>query len=142
MVRILIFTIFLSSSVYASNPQIRVCNNHNGLFHSLRISKPKNDIIGFCRYKDSFMGSISAIAFFYENYKTMALNAFFQTQNKYTADCSEVGAKEIKGKELLGAQNYLLCIFDDYSFLGLRTLQEGWHSDFNKELVESLTHNL
>ena len=136
---LLILTTFLiATSSFAQNPQIRTCRIKNAVFWSLKINEPQNDNIGFCRYGGAMMGSLSFMKYFYENKNSQAMDALYKTQNMNISTCSSVGASQIVGIESPSAKAWDLCVFGDYSFVGLRTLQEGWFSEFNADLVQNL----
>ena len=135
---VLTMVCLLSASAFAANPQIRVCNLYNADFLTLEIEKPKKDQIGFCSYGDSFVGSLTFMTYYFEEKNTKAMDAFYKTQNTQFATCELAGADEIIGYDLSEDKSDIICVFDDYSFISLKTLTEGWNSEFNQELVNNL----
>lgn len=135
---LMLVTITLASSAFAQNPQIRTCRIKNAIFWSLKINEPQSDNVGFCRYGSSMMGSLTFMKYFYEGQNSMAMEAFMETKDSSITSCRAAGATHIVGIESPSAKAWDICVFNDYSFVGLRTLQEGYYSDFNSDLTSNL----
>ena len=103
----------LSTHAFAANPQIRVCNINSADFYTLRIESPKHDLIGFCSYGESYVGSISFMAYFFEGYNTMAMDAFFKTQSDEFTTCELAGGSRTTGFDLVDDSSDIICVFDD-----------------------------
>ena len=134
--KVLILVILGLVSVQAfsqANPQIRVCQTNSGSFWALFV---EDDNIGFCRYGNSLMDSMSFINYFYNETQTMAMKAFLAS-NGATRECSEVGAESVSGLDSNG-RFWSLCRFQDQSTISELTLFMGYHSTFNQELREAL----
>lgn len=137
--KLLMILMFLSSfSAFAQrNPQIRVCNLNGGRFWSLDITKPADDNIGFCRYNNSLIGSLSLIQHFHFSRDTFAMKAYKESARIGYSSCFDAGATTIIGTDSEGG-SWDICQFKDYSFVLERTLTEGFYSPFNQSLSGSL----
>lgn len=125
-----------SMSIWAQqNPQIRVCNISGGNFWAMDIS---SDNIGFCKYDESLMGSMSLIRFFFMNQQSEAMSALLSTGSKKIKECYQVMGEELVATDSEG-QSLSICYFDgDYSFVLKKSLTEGINSPFNDKLRAAL----
>ena len=134
------FLVLLSTSAFANNPQIRVCNITTGYFWSLDISAPIDNNIGFCKYGEALIGSITQMKFFFDHEETEAMNAFQSTKIQDLVSCEMAGAVEMTSDRDDNGVEYRLCFFkSDFSFISKKTLIEGWDSPFNSKLVKALS---
>ena len=124
-----------------SNPQIRVCNINGGEFWSYKVLAgdeiEQADEIGFCRFDEAIMGSISLIKFFHEDFKTQALAGYFKTRKTKVLSCEDLNALVVKSIDSLGEFKNL-CVFPDRSYIGETTLLRGWNSVENLLLNSNL----
>lgn len=137
--KLLMILMFLSSfSAFAQrNPQIRVCNLNGARFWSLDITRPADDSVGFCRYNNSLIGSLSLIQHFHFSRDTFAMKAYKESARISYNSCSDAGATSITGTDSEG-NNWSICQFGDYSFILEETLTEGFYSTFNQSLSDAL----
>jgi len=134
------FLVLISVSAFATNPQIRVCNITTGYFWSLDISGPIDNNIGFCKYNESLIGSITQMKYFFDHEETKAMNAFQSTKIQNIDSCEMAGAIEIISDRDDNGIEYSLCFFrSDFSFISKKSLTEGWASPFNEKLVKALS---
>tara|TARA_Y100000590_G_C15479384_1_gene923366 strand:+ start:40 stop:468 length:429 start_codon:yes stop_codon:yes gene_type:complete len=138
---LLVLVLLSTQLVFAnSNPQMRTCRIYAGQFWSLKITSPKDDHIGFCRYNDAMLDSVSFMQYLYEKEVTQAFAAYFSSEHKEIRSCKQVGAKEVIGQETNGPSTRL-CVFSDYSFAKKETLLKGWNHPANSELTKVLLEN-
>ena len=137
-VLLVLVILICSLQALASNPQIRTCRINNAYFWAVNIEQPSKDSIGFCRYDESFIGSITLMKLLYDKVNTSALEAFYSTINTNISSCAAVGAERVYSVDSKGTSRALCYFSSDYSFILERTLTEGWYSDFNSKLVQIL----
>ena len=125
----------LSFEVLASNPQIRVCRNTSGQFQSLNVTEPKKDKVGFCKYDNALLDSISMIKLIHYDIISNAVKAFYNTKKITTNTCSDAGAIEITSDNRNDYKISLCFFLEDLSYIEKATLTEGWNSNYNKNLV-------
>ncbi|MAZ48563.1 MAG: hypothetical protein CME65_08365 [Halobacteriovoraceae bacterium] len=137
-ISILILLGFLTTQVFAQrNPQIRVCLQNGGNFWSMDITSPRVDTIGFCRYDQSLLGSISMMNYFFYANETQAVRGFLSSETSISS-CSTLGAMTVDAMDSTG-MDWELCLFRDGSFIEKETLLRGLHSPINRRLREALT---
>jgi hypothetical protein len=134
---VLALVLFSVQSFAQRNPQIRVCNVTGGKFWSLKISQPKNDIVGFCRFDRALMGSISMMDYIYKKTNTLAMKALLSTREQKVESCFDVYSRRILSVDTKGIERHL-CLFADYTFVPEQTLIEGIDSPFNRQLHQAL----
>ena len=137
--KLLMILMFLSSfSAFAQrNPQIRVCLQNGGNFWSMDITSPRVDTIGFCRYDQAMMGSISMMSYFFYANETQAVRSFLSSEPG-SSSCSYLGAMTVDAMDSTGME-WELCLFRDGSFIEKETLLRGLNSPLNRRLKEALT---
>lgn len=130
--------IVLMNTAFASrNPQQRTCRTNGAIFWSYQITEPSYDDVGFCKYGSAILGSISLMKFFHEGISTKAVAAFYKTQRTRIQSCDQVGAQQINSIDSNDDEK-LLCLFNDYSFIGKETLTNGWTHISNDALTNAL----
>mgnify|MGYP003682979653 CR=1 FL=1 len=135
---ILIVAVLMSVQAFANNPQIRTCRINKAYFWSIKIEQPAKDSIGFCRYDESLIGSITLMKLLYDKVNTAALDAFYGTINSKVKDCQAAGAQRISSIDSEGDKRNLCYFSSDYSFILEKTLTEGWYSNLNAKLIDIL----
>ncbi len=132
-------SILISSqiSIANSNPQMRTCRIHLAQFWSYEVTEPKSDHIGFCRYNNAMVDSISFMTYAFQKELSLSLGSYFDSKTQSFSSCKAAGAKLVLGKD---SNDYTikLCVFRDYSFISKRTLVKGWDSLENRDLSRAL----
>ena len=112
MKALLILLITMSAAYAQRNPQIRVCNNNDAHFWSLDVEQPRNDNIGFCKYDNSLIGSITLIKYFHYNTSTEAMTALLNGSRS----CAAAGDMTVLGSDSEGGE-FDVCYFSDSSVI-------------------------
>ncbi len=121
----------------ANNVQRRACLTNNSIWWILDITEPKKDRVGFCKWGEAMVGSNSMVKYYYHSTDTMAVNAFYQSQNTKFDSCFSALAEEVVGDDSNDV-NYNLCVFPDYSFIRKSTLLKGWYASENVDFRNNL----
>lgn len=125
------FALFFTVSVFASNPLIRICNTTGGIFHEVETS---DDHLGLCKYGSALIDSLSVLEVTSNDNKSAAIEAF---ENTTSANCSEASGSTLEAQDLEG-QSVDLCVFEDGSVIGSKTLEAGSTSPENAGLLKAL----
>jgi hypothetical protein len=123
--------LFLTSTVFASNPLIRICNTTGGVFHEVSIS---DDSIGLCKYGSAYLDSLSVLKVTSEQTKTDAVAAL---ESMNGLSCEDANATERQALDLEG-KPFDLCFFQDGSVVESRTLQNGGGAGSNAGLMRAI----
>jgi hypothetical protein len=139
MKKILLVALFLASqTIFAnSNPQMRTCRINLGQFWTVNIENPKTDNIGFCRFGNEMVDSITFMNYAFTNTPSNSLEAFLATEDFNFYSCAGAGAQKISSQDSYGHKADL-CVFMDYSFIKESTLLKGWNHSDNQELSQAL----
>ncbi len=139
MKKTIFFVLFcFSTQIFAfSNPQIRLCRVTGGQFWSLDIDYPSPDNMGFCRYGQAMIDTISLIEHREYALGTKAMVAYYITKISPFASCDEAGGILTAGYDSEG-QRTQLCSFSDNSHVKSSTLLKGWSHPSNKALNKAL----
>lgn len=121
----------------ANNVQRRACLTNNSIWWNLDITEPTEDNVGFCKWGEAMVGSISMVHYYYNQTHAMAMSAFYQTKNQIYTSCEAASAQETLGTDS-NAATYKLCVFPDYSFIRKSTLRKGWYAAENVDLRNNL----
>lgn len=131
--------LFVSLSAHAqSNPQIRVCNVTEGLFHVYDFPNTTDfaaDQYGFCIFGNSSVDTISLLQVTAGEEKSMAILAFERTKVLPATDCSEASYQI--GVDPEGGR-IEACLYEDFSVIEFNTLLLGYDAVENKDLVKAI----
>ena len=96
MKKILLVALFLASqTIFAnSNPQMRTCRINLGQFWTVNIENPKTDNIGFCRFGNEMVDSITFMNYAFTNTPSNSLEAFLATEDFNFYSCAGAGAQK------------------------------------------------
>ncbi len=112
----------LNSGAFQKNPQIRTCNQMEGIYFE---AKSDVDLFGFCAFDDSVIGTLDLIRHFNDTADVAAIRTYLNNIKNCEPFGHLVTLTTVEGKTTL------FCAFADNSMLDYKTLTTGIYDKRN-----------